>query len=95
MADTKKDTATKQAIDAFRKKHIKELETNMAVAVSIRDDVEASPRDRNEAIKTISRMLGALQPDRQVQARKEDAVPKLTKDDQEDIKKHIKEVLGG
>jgi len=95
MADAKKDTLTKQAIDAFRKKHIKELETNMAVAVSIRDDVEASPRDRNEAIKTISRMLGALQPDRQTLAKKTSDVPELTADDQADIAQHIKEVLGG
>lgn len=76
-----KKEVLKTAIDDFRKKYIHQLEINMDVAIEIRDNEEATSRDRNEAIKTISRMLGALQPDRQTTQK--DAVKAVTLSDEE------------
>ena len=57
--------AHQQALVEFRAKHYeKEMETNLTVAKSIRDNESAKDQDRNKAIKVISRMLGGLQPDR-------------------------------
>jgi len=55
---------SKSFLRDFRERHIKELETSMKVACSIRDDKKATARDKNEAIKIIARLLSALQPDR-------------------------------
>lgn len=49
-----------QSLAEWREAHWGELDTCLKVAKSIRDNEQASPRDRNEAIKTITRMLGAL-----------------------------------
>ena len=55
----------RDAVMEFRKKHYQaEMEENIKIAKSIRDNPEASARDRNEAIKTIARMVGGLTPDR-------------------------------
>ena len=56
--------AYQDALIEFRNKHIKEMERNMEVAISIRDNPMASNKDRNEAVKIISRMLAGLQPER-------------------------------
>ena len=40
------------------------MKTNMEVAISIRDDDTAKPKDRIDAIKTIARMLGTLAPEK-------------------------------
>ncbi len=51
----------KQAQLAFRKKHfVKEMENNMNAEIAIRDDPDAKHKDITEAVKIISRMLGAL-----------------------------------
>jgi len=55
----------RDAVMEFRKKHYQaEMEENIKIAKSIRDDKTASARDRNEAIKTIARMVGGLAPDK-------------------------------
>jgi len=93
--DKKKEL--QQAITDFRKKYIGELETNLMVAMEIRDNPEASPRDRNEAVKTISRLLGSLQPERIAPAKSEGRSngPTITEEEEEEIKRQIAEVLGG
>lgn len=62
MKDLQKQ-AHKEALREFRTKHFAEMEKNLKVAKSIRDSKEAKDKDKNEAIKIISRMLGTLQPD--------------------------------
>ena len=57
----------------------------------------SSARDINEAVKTISRLLGSLQPERIAPA-KSDAksnTPSLSEAEQEEIERQITEVLGG
>lgn len=54
----------KEALAEWRAKHIDQWEKNLQVAIAIRDDPDASNKDKNEAIKIISRMLGILQPER-------------------------------
>jgi hypothetical protein len=57
--------AYKDAVTEFRKKYYKkEMEDCLKIAKQIRDNTKASSRDRNEAIKTIARMVGGLTPDR-------------------------------
>lgn len=54
----------KEELKTFRSTYVAELYKCMDAAIEIRDDKKASDRDRNEAIKTISRLLSALQPDK-------------------------------
>ena len=56
--------AQQEALAAFRKKHFQEMEINLQVAKSIRDDPEKAAKNRNEAVKIISRMLGSLVPEK-------------------------------
>lgn len=49
-----------KALADFREKHFHELEECLRVSAEIRDDPEASPRERNTAIRNIAAMLGAL-----------------------------------
>ena len=49
---------------AWREDHFGELEETLAVLKGIRDDPEASHKDRIEASKSISRMLSAMSPSR-------------------------------
>jgi len=51
-------------LDRWRASHLNELELCLQAAISIRDNSATSARDKNEAIKTIARMIGALQPDK-------------------------------
>ena len=44
------------------------MERNMMVAISIRDDPDSKDKDKNEAIKIISRMLAGLQPEMKASA---------------------------
>jgi len=60
-----------KTLTEWRDKHFAELEVCMTVAKSIRDDPEAGAKNRIEAVKIISRLLNALQPE------KGDAAPKL------------------
>jgi hypothetical protein len=62
MSSSKK--AQQEALAAFRKKHFKEMEINLKVAKSIRDNVKEAAKNRNEAVKIISRMLGSLVPEK-------------------------------
>ena len=48
----------------WREKHMGELETNLKVAQTIRDSTTAAHKDRLEATKIISRLLGALAPEK-------------------------------
>ena len=53
-----------QAIQDFREEHLGELKKSMAAAIKIRDDPDSTARDKNEAIKIIARLLGALTPEK-------------------------------
>ena len=56
--------AQQEALADFRKKHFKEMEINLQVAKSIRDNPQEVAKNKNEAIKIISRMLGSLVPEK-------------------------------
>lgn len=47
-------------LNEWRRLHFAELDANLAVARAIRDDPAASNRDRNEAVKSIARMMGIM-----------------------------------
>ena len=49
-----------QSLAEWREANWGELDACLKVARSIRDNEKASPRDRNEAIKSIARLLGAF-----------------------------------
>lgn len=53
-----------QAIQEFREEHLGELKKSMEAAIAIRDDPDSTARDKNEAIKIIARLLGALTPEK-------------------------------
>jgi hypothetical protein len=53
----------KEALREWRERHFEEMEANMRVAKAVRDDPLASKKDRIEAVKIITRMLGNLQQD--------------------------------
>ena len=57
----------------------------------------SSARDINEAVKTISRLLGSLQPERIAPAKSEGRSngPTITEEEEQEIKRQIAEVLGG
>jgi len=55
---------SKENISEFRKKHSGEKENTIKMFISIRDDENATHKNRIEAGKAIARMLGALQPDK-------------------------------
>ena len=55
---------SKKDLSAWREKHFKELEETLRVAKDIRDNPQASNRDRIEAAKLIARLLHSLQPDK-------------------------------
>ena len=58
--DTPLPEVEKEVLKSWREKHWKELDVTMKVLKSIRDDDEANNKDRIEAGKAISRMLGVL-----------------------------------
>ena len=92
--DKKKELQT--AITDFRKKYIGELEKCLTVAMEVRDDSTASHRDRNEAVKTISRLLGSLQPERIAPPQKQTSAKEaeLPKDKAELIRQKVEAMLG-
>jgi hypothetical protein len=48
----------------WRRSHFSELEETLKVFMAIRDDPEASNKDRIEAAKGVGRMLSALSPEK-------------------------------
>lgn len=56
--------AKAKELQGFREANFKELEATLAVFKAIRDDPEASNKDRIEAGKSIGRMLSAMSPSR-------------------------------
>ena len=92
--DKKKELQT--AITDFRKKYIGELEKCLKVAMEVRDDPSASHRDRNEAVKTISRLLGSLQPERimPVNSNKPAKEAELPKEKAELIRQKVEALVG-
>jgi len=84
----------KQTLAEFRAKHFKEeMNRNLEVAREIRDNPENSAKDRNEALKSISRMLGALAPEKvsPISKPKKSKKEELTELDKLDIQKIINE----
>ena len=71
----------KEALADFRAKYFHELGNSLNVAIAIRDNPDASDKDRNEANKFIARLLDALAPERQTsQAQKiKESLKKSTK----------------
>lgn len=97
MATAKTKTrAHKDALDEFRRKHIKELEQTIQVFISIRDNEDEQARNRIEAGKAVARMLSALQPDRQVQPKddkkKDEEV--FTKEEEGEILARVDSIIG-
>lgn len=56
-------TEKKEILREWRERHFREMEANLTVAKAVRDDPTASKKDRIEAVKIITRMLGNLQQD--------------------------------
>jgi len=59
----------RELIAEWREKNLQELDENLRVWKSIRDDPESSDKDRIEAAKSIARQMGALSPDRESAAK--------------------------
>ena len=91
----KKEQAYKEAIAEWRRKHFNEMQTNMEIAKAIRDDKDAKAKDRIDAIKTISRMLGTLAPEK---IEKKETVAKketpFTKAEEKELDDRLSSVLG-
>ena len=92
---TVKNPKTKLAEDLakWRQKHFAELEKNLTVAITVRDNEEATDRDRNEAIKTISRLLGGLQPDRVQTGKDQKDTKPFTDSEEAEIAARVKSIL--
>ena len=90
-----KDKIYKEAIAEWRRKHFKEMETNITIAIDIRDDTDQKAKDRIDAIKTISRMLGTLAPEKieKKEVAKKEESP-LTDKDNKKLNTLLKEALG-
>jgi hypothetical protein len=54
----------KQNLAEWRKTNFAQTQRCLEVAMSIRDDPEASNKDRIESVKAIARLLGSLAPER-------------------------------
>ena len=63
VSDDKTSGRRKDVISEWRASHLDELDRNLSTWRSIRDDHEASDKDRIEAAKSIARQMGALSPD--------------------------------
>jgi hypothetical protein len=53
-----------QALAEWRASHFPELESTLAVLKGIRDDPDASNKDRIEASKSIGRLLAVMSPEK-------------------------------
>lgn len=64
--------------------------------MEVRDDKKALSRDRNEAVKTISRLLGSLQPERIMPPTKQTSAKEaeLPAEMEEEIRQMIETDLG-
>ncbi len=60
---TEPKRSKRDIISDWREKNIAELDENLRVWKSIRDDNQSSDKDRIEAAKSIARQLGAMAPD--------------------------------
>ena len=78
-------------LSSWRSKHFKELEATLKVLRTIRDDPEASHKDRIEASKSIGRMLSAMSPsksgDSKPEAKKNEHMP--TEDERDEIERRL------
>ena len=54
------DKQDNKALSEWRERNFAELDRCLEASMQIRDDPEASPRERNTAIRNIAAMLGAL-----------------------------------
>ena len=68
-----KDKVYKETLAEWRREHFSEMDRNLTINIQIRDDPEQKAKDRIDASKTISRMLGTLAPEK---IEKKDAVVK-------------------
>lgn len=83
-------TKKNPTLTKFREKYMGELEACIQVAISIRDNPESKDKDRVDAIKTVSRLLGALAPEKVTQ-KAETVTPRkereLSKEEKEELKR--------
>ncbi len=65
MSDDKTEQPKRRrdVIQIWREANLAELDRNLSTWKAIRDDFEASDKDRIEAAKAIARQMGALSPD--------------------------------
>jgi len=96
MTEKIEKLAKVKAIVAFREKHFKtEMETNLKVAQSVRDSKTAKDKDRIDAIKTIARMVGGLQPERATTQAPTKGEQQATRELTTDENKRLDELLNG
>lgn len=96
MSDDKTLPRKKDVLIEWRERNLAELDRNLATWKAIRDDHEASDKDRIEAAKAIARQMGALSPDPKKTEREE------KRDEQRSIKplkeeheKELEDILRG
>jgi len=90
-----KDKVYKETLAEWRRKHFKEMDRNLEINIQIRDDPNEKAKDRIDASKTISRMLGTLAPEKI--EKKEAAVKKespFTAAETRKLNARLKETLG-
>jgi len=90
-----KNKVYKETLAEWRRKHFEQMDKNLAINIQIRDDPNEKAKDRIDASKTISRMLGTLAPEKI--EKKEATVKKespFTEAQEKDINKRMASVLG-
>lgn len=95
MRKAEQDKAYKERLAEWRQKHFAEMKTNLEIAKEIRDDSTAKAKDRIDAIKTISRMLGTLAPEKiEKRADKPKKESPLTEAENQEINDKFSAILG-
>ena len=77
--------AKPKELQAWREKHFPQLEATLNVLKAIRDDPEASNKDRIEASKSIGRLLSAMSPAKTSTKAKEKKVEHKPTDEEWDV----------
>ncbi len=83
----------KSSLREWREKHQGEMEKNLQTLIAIRDDTDASDKDRIEASKNLSRILGGLAPERGSKSSSGSSAADILKTTPEEDKQ-IDEILG-
>jgi hypothetical protein len=82
---------TEDIVTAWRLEHKDELNKTLEVLISIRDNLDEKSKDRIDAGRSIARMLGALAPEKEGEAKKKaPEMPKM----KDELTAGLEEVLG-